>query len=269
MPTRFSSAEIQDMIAMYESGLTVAAIAQRFACQRATVSRALKLKGVRIVMSGERLRGTGKGRVQARHEWRRRKRENDARLAGKVYIPREERLRIAREKRLAPKPPRPVRASIKRAFLQRYLEEHPDVAAEGLTDSALEYRARYLYDEAFRAREIERLHKRKTAKMPSDGTLDSVAIRRLFAEASCCLYCGKSMRSTDKTLDHIEPRSRGGWHSIRNAVICCKRCNTAKGAKSPAAWIQRVDIQRRTIVRSHLERVLGYALEQAPLGLVA
>lgn len=38
----------------------------------------------------------------------------------------------------------------------------------------------------------------------------------------------------DLTLDHVQPRVRGGDHSDGNLVACCRACNTAKGGE--AAW---------------------------------
>ncbi len=36
------------------------------------------------------------------------------------------------------------------------------------------------------------------------------------------------------TVDHVQPRMRGGDHSIGNLVACCRECNVAKGGV--AAW---------------------------------
>ena len=47
-----------------------------------------------------------------------------------------------------------------------------------------------------------------------------------------CQYCGR--RSSDLTLDHIHPRSRGGQHTWLNLVSACRSCNHRKGGKSLA-----------------------------------
>lgn len=39
-----------------------------------------------------------------------------------------------------------------------------------------------------------------------------------------CAYCG----SKADTIDHVQPRSRGGSHSWENCVASCSRCNTRK-----------------------------------------
>lgn len=44
-----------------------------------------------------------------------------------------------------------------------------------------------------------------------------------------CQYCGR--QSSDLTIDHVVPRSRGGGHSWDNLVSACKTCNHRKGGK--------------------------------------
>lgn len=44
-----------------------------------------------------------------------------------------------------------------------------------------------------------------------------------------CAYCG----STDKlTIDHVNPRTKGGKTSYENVVACCWDCNNKKGDKT-------------------------------------
>ncbi|HEX6133747.1 MAG TPA: HNH endonuclease [Longimicrobiales bacterium] len=49
-----------------------------------------------------------------------------------------------------------------------------------------------------------------------------------------CVYCGAVFRSEDLTLDHVQPRMRGGDDSEGNLVTACRRCNELKGGL--AAW---------------------------------
>ena len=44
-----------------------------------------------------------------------------------------------------------------------------------------------------------------------------------------CAYCGKALRDTNKSLDHVIPQCAGGKGYANNIVICCKNCNLAKG----------------------------------------
>lgn len=40
-----------------------------------------------------------------------------------------------------------------------------------------------------------------------------------------CAYCGKYA----DTVDHIQPRSRGGKHEWMNVISACRKCNAKKG----------------------------------------
>ena len=48
-----------------------------------------------------------------------------------------------------------------------------------------------------------------------------------------CQYCGRTFSSSELTLDHVVPRSRGGRSSWENLVACCYRCNNGKGDRTP------------------------------------
>ena len=45
-----------------------------------------------------------------------------------------------------------------------------------------------------------------------------------------CQYCGVT---TDLTLDHVIPRSKGGRSTWDNLVTACKSCNSKKGDYTP------------------------------------
>jgi 5-methylcytosine-specific restriction endonuclease McrA len=49
-----------------------------------------------------------------------------------------------------------------------------------------------------------------------------------------CVYCANVFHAEDLTLDHVEPRVKGGDHSDGNLVTCCKECNELKAGQ--AAW---------------------------------
>jgi len=46
-----------------------------------------------------------------------------------------------------------------------------------------------------------------------------------------CQYCGKTGR--DLTLDHVQPRVRGGLHTWENVVAACIPCNHRKASYTP------------------------------------
>jgi 5-methylcytosine-specific restriction endonuclease McrA len=56
----------------------------------------------------------------------------------------------------------------------------------------------------------------------------------LLRDRNTCQYCGEVLSSSDLTLDHVMPRSRGGASSWENLVACCHLCNRRKGNQLPA-----------------------------------
>jgi len=52
----------------------------------------------------------------------------------------------------------------------------------------------------------------------------------LLRDDNTCQYCGKAMPSSQLSVDHVVPTSRGGSsRSWENQVIACRRCNGRKG----------------------------------------
>jgi 5-methylcytosine-specific restriction endonuclease McrA len=46
-----------------------------------------------------------------------------------------------------------------------------------------------------------------------------------------CVYCGLQFPEDELTLDHVQPRVRGGDRSEGNLVTACRGCNTLKGQR--------------------------------------
>jgi hypothetical protein len=65
----------------------------------------------------------------------------------------------------------------------------------------------------------------------SQSLLDQVRARAHFA----CEYCGVTETDTggQLTMDHFQPRSRGGSNEFENVLYCCFRCNLYKAAYWP------------------------------------
>jgi hypothetical protein len=61
-------------------------------------------------------------------------------------------------------------------------------------------------------------------------TLTPVILAR---DGYACVYCGAT---TDLTIDHRIPLSRGGNNSLSNLCAACLRCNQAKYNKTPEEW---------------------------------
>lgn len=51
-----------------------------------------------------------------------------------------------------------------------------------------------------------------------------------------CVYCQNSLSSSNLTLDHVVPQSKGGKDAWDNLVTCCKQCNSEKADLSIEEW---------------------------------
>lgn len=55
----------------------------------------------------------------------------------------------------------------------------------------------------------------------------------IWRDRNTCQYCGYIGTSSNLTLDHVLPKSRGGDNSWLNLVTCCKKCNQKKRDRTP------------------------------------
>lgn len=60
-----------------------------------------------------------------------------------------------------------------------------------------------------------------------------------------CQYCLGLFRTSDLSLDHVEPRCLGGRLTWENAATCCKRCNGRKGSLRPTE-LHRVGMELKS-----------------------
>jgi len=58
--------------------------------------------------------------------------------------------------------------------------------------------------------------------------------RNLFRRDNfTCQYCGCRPGTSELTIDHVNPRSRGGMSTWENCVLACVACNHRKAARLP------------------------------------
>ena len=67
--------------------------------------------------------------------------------------------------------------------------------------------------------------------------------RQLWLADPTCCYCMRETLWKFSTLDHVNPRSRGGTDQRSNYVLCCRRCNRRKAAMTAdelLSWSLRI-----------------------------
>jgi 5-methylcytosine-specific restriction endonuclease McrA len=85
--------------------------------------------------------------------------------------------------------------------------------------------------------------------------------KELYEEREFCPYCGKKLPLSSHT-DHMDPLSRGGEESIRNAVIVCGSCNSKKGNLLFVEWLKRLKPKYRKIAREIYVQKHGHNPEE-------
>jgi hypothetical protein len=60
-----------------------------------------------------------------------------------------------------------------------------------------------------------------------------------------CVYCGLEYEPDELSVDHVQPRMRGGDGSPGNLVTACRGCNARKAGRSPAQFLAAEPEARR------------------------
>lgn len=87
---------------------------------------------------------------------------------------------------------------------------------------------------------------RKYAKKIEAGTLE-------------CPLCGELLMIDNYSIDHIKPQVKGGFDTIENIQITCKKCNLGKGKMHNSEYINHC---KR--VTKHWSRIATWADKEAP-----
>jgi 5-methylcytosine-specific restriction endonuclease McrA len=64
-----------------------------------------------------------------------------------------------------------------------------------------------------------------------------------------CVYCGEQFAPDGLTIDHVQPRVRGGDRSDGNLVTACNACNTLKGHRRLGDFLRDEEVARENFFR--------------------
>jgi 5-methylcytosine-specific restriction endonuclease McrA len=71
----------------------------------------------------------------------------------------------------------------------------------------------------------------------SRATVRRLLRLELYLDDPHCAYCRRPLAGPDAAvLDHATPRSQGGSDQPSNAMLCCRDCDRAKGARTISEW---------------------------------
>ena len=80
--------------------------------------------------------------------------------------------------------------------------------------------------------------------MAPQSARPSLRERILRRDRFHCVYCADPFPGPELTLDHVEPRMRGGDGSEGNLVASCRACNTEKAGMPAWAFLAERPEQR-------------------------
>lgn len=73
--------------------------------------------------------------------------------------------------------------------------------------------------------------------------------RVLARDGYRCVYCAEPFPAEQLTLDHVQPRLRGGDRSEGNLVSACAPCNLRKGSRAAWAFLADLPDERGNFLR--------------------
>ena len=91
----------------------------------------------------------------------------------------------------------------------------------------------------------------------SDGSVTQKECYRILNSRNDCLYCGAILDKENRSLDHLEPLSKGGLHSTANLVVCCRTCNIKKRDATFDSWVKRLPASRSKLAKSVYNKQIG------------
>jgi hypothetical protein len=90
--------------------------------------------------------------------------------------------------------------------------------------------------------------------------------RRIFErDGFRCVYCAGVFPPEQLSLDHVQPRMRGGDNSEGNLVTACRADNTRKGSRPAWSFLADLPAERGNFLRyaTHVWPRHRRAIEQA------
>jgi len=82
---------------------------------------------------------------------------------------------------------------------------------------------------------LSQYKRRATITANNDNTVTDDFLIAVYT-TEICVWCHQYTEKKERTLEHIIPLSRGGYHSIFNIEMACRSCNSSKTNKTLQEW---------------------------------
>ena len=115
-----------------------------------------------------------------------------------------------------------------------------------------------VHPERFKNDRLQRKAKRAARQLKqSDGSVTQKECYRILNSRNDCLYCGAILDKENRSLDHLEPLSKGGLHSTANLVVCCRTCNIKKRDTTFNSWVKKLPASRSKLAKRVYNKQIG------------
>lgn len=146
--------------------------------------------------------------------------------------------------------------NIKENHPEVYLHYHRHVSKLRYNNNLVEERNKVRLKKAVNPSMYANKNKRfKRLLNTSDGSITKESLTKLINDATSCPYCGTPLNDLNKSIDHLDPVCKGGIHSLKNILICCKRCNYEKKNKPFFKFITRYGKKRQKMLTKLYESI--------------
>lgn len=108
-------------------------------------------------------------------------------------------------------------------------------------EEARRYSAKYQQDHHQWMLHVSAL-RRARLRGADDGTVTLLTLTDLVDRTTTCPYCKALLTTENRSLDHMQPLTKGGRHSISNLMPCCRACNSRKGNKDFSDWLLQLGV---------------------------
>ena len=129
----------------------------------------------------------------------------------------------------------------RRAYVRSHYEKHK---AEYVARAAIWQKAHPIesaeshrrYRKKYPEKILAKSAKRRALMRAAGGSFTPDDLRWIYeVQVGLCCYCWQDLDGIG-SVDHMTPLSRGGSNEATNIALCCRRCNSAKGARTVAEF---------------------------------